>query len=85
MVVLTITHMTAVTVGRHTNKPVFMTNLCFYDQKTCFFKTLFVRQPKVMAAMWVICRTTNNVGCHVTSLKKILYNFFLLKVIPQKT
>ena len=40
-----------------------------------------------MAAMWVVSMTTNSNGCHMDFFVqgKVLYNFSLLKVIPQKT
>ena len=48
---------------------------------------LFVWQPTLTAAMWIICMTTDSVGYHTNMKFKIndLYHFPRLKVIPQKT
>ena len=48
---------------------------------------IFVWQPTLTAAIWIICMTTDIDGYH-TDMKfkrKVLYHFLYLKVIPQKT
>ena len=68
MVVIQITHMAAVTLGCHTNKVVILVIRInyVYFRKKC----IFVRQPTVMAAMLIICMTTNSDRWHANYLLK---------------
>ena len=47
---------------------------------------LFVLQPKLTAAISIICMTTDSDGYHTDMkfLRKIQYHFLCFKVIPQK-
>ena len=76
--------MTAITAGYYTNKGVlFLRQTSLFMTNKPVLHSLFVWQPTVTAAMWVICMTINSKGCHMDYFLKKSH-FLFLKVIPRK-